>query len=705
MNTNQNKYKNKPYKKTTFIYTPFFNIKAMKQKSTQFFSGIRVKHIFYFLIFSTIFWSCTTEINTSDKENFEKKIEGNLFNDNPTLRDIYSYESNKEGEKLLQYLSSNDDNYKLAAVSALASLRDSSIVMPLVLLLKDKNPKIREEVAYSLGIIGSSDAEPFLIETFETEKNNKVKRQILESIGRCGTSVGLRFVSSLNIQYSEKELLTGQSWGLTRFVIRQLSSEQSTGKAIEILSDDNIINDIKVIISNYFIYVKGQNLEKHTKVLLTEFKNNEDKFIRINIALALGKTRNSESLNLLHKVLKSDFDYRIKVNAIKSCKNYSYESSKKIMLTLLKDNNLNVAISASEYFINKGTPQDADLYFSIAKQLNDWQSRTLMLRAALKYSKEKEYIAGGIISGYNKSENIYEKAYLLSALGEDLNSFHFVKKQTFYENIEKIISTAGIRTLLEMRLNPNFNNYYREIKKETGDNIYDEFALIFKEAVESNDPALIYFGAKAFKQESFRLGSKFPNTFFLNQAIGRCQLPRDTKTFLELEKAIKFVNGKDVNNSKMKYNPINWNTIVSIPYNQKVKIITSKGNIIIKLDVNDAPIAVANFIKLINEDYYDETYFYRVTPNIAIQNGCKRGDGWGNGSFAIQSEVSHNIFIEGSVGMQALGNESESLQWFITQTPQASFDNKFTNFAQVTDGMEVVHLIEIGDKIKSIEIL
>ena len=67
-----------------------------------------------------------------------------------------------------------------------------------------------------------------------------------------------------------------------------------------------------------------------------------------------------------------------------------------------------------------------------------------------------------------------------------------------------------------------------------------------------------------------------------------------------------------------------------------------------------------------------------------------------------QGEV---IFEEGSVGMVNLGSETESLQWFITQSPQASFDNKFTNFAQVVSGMEVVHQIEVGDKIKSMEIL
>ncbi len=676
----------------------------MKQKTIPFFSGIRVKHIFYFLIFSTILWSCANEINTGEKELFEKKIEGNLFNGNPTLRDIYSHESYNESEQLLQFLNSDNDSYKLAAISALASLKDSSIVIPLTLLLKDKNPKIREEVAYSLGVIGSPKAESFLIAAYANEKNNKVKRQILESIGRCGTDTGLLFIASLNISSTQKELLIGQSWGLTRFAIRGLSSQQTTNKAIEILSEESIANNIKVIVSNYFVYVKNQNLGKYSTDFIKEFNNTEDEFLRVNIAEALGRTGSSESLNLLHSILRSDYDYRIKVSAIKSCKNYSYKNSKEIIFALLQDDNLNVAIAAAEYFIDEGSSEDSDRYFAIAKQLNDWQSRTIMLKAALKYADDKEAIAGGIISGYNRAENIYEKAFLLSALAGDINSHRFVSEQTF-SNSEKIISTAGIRTLLEMRANPEFHESYIEIKKETGDNIYDEFALVFKKAIQSKDPALIYFGSLAFQNDQFQLGKKFSNTFFLNNAVSSCVLPRDIKTYLELEKAIKFTNGKDISHATMRYEKINWNTIVSISPNQKVKIITTKGDIIIELDVNDAPIAVSNFIKLINENYYNDTYFYRIAANTAIQNGCKRGDGWGHGNFAIQSEISHNLFTEGSVGMKNLGSESESLQWFITQSPQAKFDNKYTNFAQVVQGIEVVHLIEVGDKIKSMEIL
>ena len=58
----------------------------------------------------------------------------------------------------------------------------------------------------------------------------------------------------------------------------------------------------------------------------------------------------------------------------------------------------------------------------------------------------------------------------------------------------------------------------------------------------------------------------------------------------------------------------------------KVKMETTKGTLMIELYPEHAPGTVANFLKLINKQFYDGLTFHRVIPDFVIQGGCPRGD-------------------------------------------------------------------------------
>ncbi|ODS31374.1 MAG: peptidylprolylisomerase [Candidatus Scalindua rubra] len=55
--------------------------------------------------------------------------------------------------------------------------------------------------------------------------------------------------------------------------------------------------------------------------------------------------------------------------------------------------------------------------------------------------------------------------------------------------------------------------------------------------------------------------------------------------------------------------------------NPKVLMETSKGDITIKLYVNEAPITVRNFLSYASEGFYNNLIFHRVIPNFMIQGG------------------------------------------------------------------------------------
>ena len=56
----------------------------------------------------------------------------------------------------------------------------------------------------------------------------------------------------------------------------------------------------------------------------------------------------------------------------------------------------------------------------------------------------------------------------------------------------------------------------------------------------------------------------------------------------------------------------------------------------------DAPITVANFVKLIKEGYYNGKTFHRVIPGFVSQGGCPFGNGTGDLGYTIPCETANN---------------------------------------------------------------
>lgn len=186
------------------------------------------------------------------------------------------------------------------------------------------------------------------------------------------------------------------------------------------------------------------------------------------------------------------------------------------------------------------------------------------------------------------------------------------------------------------------------------------------------------------------------------------QMPRDFEAWVELEKNLCLL-------TKRKYvyqswfttgykNPPDWEFIKAIPHDQRVIIKTNKGDIILKCFVNDAPASVANFLKLVDSGFYNGKYFHRMVPDFVVQGGCPRGDGWGALNWVQRSELSNGLtYKPGSVGLASAGKDSEGVQFFITHTWTHHLDGRYTIFAEVTDGMQLVNMLTVGDIILSIE--
>jgi cyclophilin family peptidyl-prolyl cis-trans isomerase len=132
---------------------------------------------------------------------------------------------------------------------------------------------------------------------------------------------------------------------------------------------------------------------------------------------------------------------------------------------------------------------------------------------------------------------------------------------------------------------------------------------------------------------------------------------------------------------------------------------TSKGSISLKFNSELAPISVANFCRLAVENFYDGVIFHRVVPGFVIQAGDPTATGWGGPGYDIVSELSDTEFEIGQVGMASAGKDTEGSQFFIMQGSYPHLNSRYSLFAKVLYGMEVVYNIIEGDKILSVQLI
>lgn len=126
---------------------------------------------------------------------------------------------------------------------------------------------------------------------------------------------------------------------------------------------------------------------------------------------------------------------------------------------------------------------------------------------------------------------------------------------------------------------------------------------------------------------------------------------------------------------------------------------TEKGDIVIELFPDVAPLAVNSFIFLADNDWFDGVTFHRVIPGFVAQAGDPTGTGFGGPGYAFDNEISPDLHFDrpGVVGMANSGPGSNGSQFFITLGPAPHLDGSYTIFGRVIEGMSVVNSLTPRD--------
>jgi cyclophilin family peptidyl-prolyl cis-trans isomerase/HEAT repeat protein len=132
---------------------------------------------------------------------------------------------------------------------------------------------------------------------------------------------------------------------------------------------------------------------------------------------------------------------------------------------------------------------------------------------------------------------------------------------------------------------------------------------------------------------------------------------------------------------------------------------TERGDIHIRFERDDAPIAVANFSSLARDGFFDGVRFHRVIGNFVAQGGDPRGDGSGGPGWNIPCENSDARYTRGAIGMALAGKDTGGSQFFLTHSEQPHLDGRYTLFARVTSGLDVMDSLQPEDRILGVDFL
>ncbi len=673
------------------------------------------------------------------------------------LRDIMALQDSRSlGDgRLLSYLQSKDKRIRYRSLIALGNLQDTSTIAAIVPMLNDVDVQVRAAAAFALGQTGTLASQKALIDALTPEQDIYVLPRIFEALGKCGNAEALRSVISYIPAAKNISVKRNQALSIAGFAMRKITSERAVWLCFDLLKDNHAETRSAALYALWRSAPLGViDVEISNRAyLLVKLMNDKESEVGINLATLLGRTKSDEAPRLLKMFNEAQVqspEWRVQVQLARSI---GFQASTDpslagILYSYLSNLNDHIKISAlgalaSLDSVTLAASNWREKILSLVKELSERPTRTAELvqgEALVTYARlfpqeflqQRVTLAAGLkdnllrskyieaISSVPSAEHLREVVhdlvddstrvamaawdFLRSMLHSSaVQSWHF--DSTFIASLPSTIVESG-----EKELQKNDVGLTTLVATMYSDSVvYRELATAGLEPRISSDCIRAYSRLSSVNDGEAMVA--------LQQALMRCH---DTAAVFVLEKslgdenrfvargaaaALTSITGRSYAASSAPLTAVHtendWKTLESIKSGQRILFKTTKGQFTIRLLKEDAPFTVLAFYRLVKARFFDGLTFHRVVPGFVVQGGDPRGDGWGGPGFVLRSEWSLATFEQGSVGIASSGKDTEGCQFFITYGETPHLDGRYTLFAYVSSGMDVVDRLQVGDKILS----
>ncbi|MBI4418484.1 MAG: HEAT repeat domain-containing protein [Ignavibacteriales bacterium] len=660
---------------------------------------------------------------------------------------------------LYRYLKHKDSKIRARTLLTFASIQDTASIPAIVPLLSDRFSDVRAAAAFALGQIGSPSTENDLAERLRQETQGKVILRLLESLGKSGSVKTYDDVIAFGLPKKLSGLRADQCMSLARYAIRNIKSERGVWFCFDALEETDPQIRWTALFALWRIAPRGAiDVEvSNREAKLAALASDRSADVRMHFATLLGKLRSPEAMELLKAIQKNDArkgrgNWRVQVNIVRALAGHAGRDESAIdgLLELLDvaNNHVKMAVLTSVAGLSRET---------VRKYAGGEKLRKKLQQLAAPSKRTSEPVRGEALVTLAKH---YPADFTYANLLADLKASNLLRSKAI-EAVCQIPSTANLLMVLD-RLEDDSTrvamaawDFIRQLLAPRSLRVFRKDTVtsslgttLFRKAKVSllrEDIAITNLVANALGDSSIysllrednvheraleelmlAYGKLFsPNDVEAMQAVlqtlgkigdertlpllEQAVLDPDRTVGLAAATAFEKITGTDVSHqvvpaTRPLYTDYDWKTLGAIPLNLKAEIKTTRGSLVVRFHKEGAPFTVLSFYKLIRKKFFDGLTFHRVVPNFVVQGGDPRGDGWGGPNYALRSEFPLLNYGRGQVGVASAGKDTEGCQFFITHSPQPHLDGRYTHFASVESGLDIVDLIQPGDVILSIRI-
>ncbi len=662
-----------------------------------------------------------------------------------------------EEDLLIKYLHSTDRDLRIRAIYALANIGDSNYISEINYLLAGPFENYPTQgdikaIAFMLGQIPSRqsiDMLEFMLNNSSTYDDSS-KADIIDALGKIGDGSSLEKLLNAHGSHDSGQLKSAIAMSIGRFALRKIKSE----KAVEILKAISSSGDSIAMRNSAFAFwrIGDRKLLEPAKQEIYDAAESKDAQTRMWGFNALGKLQDPIIGLYTIESFNSEKDWRVKVNMLNSLTNYDSgfvkDTDDKILYVIgdyKNGENENLSVVRlnvlGKIFAGKKFKDSADIRNGLIEIINSNEYGTA-IRSEASNSLAlifKDNSKEDLFNAFSNTNDYRLKSSILKSFGnfEDGNIYREVRDSVSAE-VQRYNAVHPNTTGLMIGSNDlaelyrGFVDMLSALDEKVDAENRNTIRLMLTEFVGSKDIVIVDACLTAL-QDSIYLDRRDETVSVLKFDFDELEYPKDTDVLLafiyafgelrdssftnvlnnslsfpnyEIAKAsadaLQKISWKEQPVKSVPWSDYDWSYIESLPEKRYVKILTSKGDIRIEMFPTIAPFTVMNFLKLAERKYFNGTVFHRVVPNFVIQGGDPTGTGYGGPGYSIRSELSPLTYETGIVGMASSGKDTEGSQFFITHSAAPHLDGRYTIFGKVTDGMDVVDKIVIGDEINSI---
>lgn len=587
-----------------------------------------------------------------------------------------------DGE-LKRFLGHADPVVRARAALAVGRLQDSVTVADLAPLTRDASAEVRREAAFALGQIGHRSArEP--LEAALADPDTAVVTLAIEALGKLGdhasTARVVSFLSSRNAAWR----------GEAAVALWRLADSTAVGALLARHRDPDPEVRWRVLYALEKVVSPGQ-------IVLPVALHLEDAewLSRAYAARTLGRQKSSRATAYLVQRC-SDMEPAVAVNAIRALQQIGDSTSSLCAVTLrnalkapVPDVRVTAATALAERFF--WVPLDStdrrSVLDTLALHLADPDAATRGACARALLAIEGEAALDRVRPLLSDSSR-YTRAAVIVALSR--------------------LPAARVEPLLLPLLAPSAELFDRMNAAEALGTARSRAALGALRAGLA-DSAMLFAAACA---GALAEAGDSASVKALAAAYGARAADADADARISIRDALRTLAGRAYADSIERLHPPRNAAPPTYdadfhraPQVKGARLLTSAGVIEWAFLGDQAPQTVRNFVRLAERGYFDGLSVHRVVPNFVMQDGDPTGTGSGGPGYTIRCEYNRLCYEPGMVGMALSGKDTGGSQWFITHSPQPHLNGRYTIFARVTRGLDVVRRVVQGDRVLRVEIL